>query len=46
MKGLAQISPRMSRVKVNSRSARKHYGSPCGYQYEHKLHSKVPKGKK
>ncbi len=37
MKGLAKAAPRLERVKVLSRSARKHYGSESHMKFDASL---------
>lgn len=39
MKGLARNNPSAEQVKVETRLARKHYGSECGRKYDRKIHA-------
>ena len=41
MKGLAEVSPDLQRVKISSRSARKHYGANSSVVYDKKKHGDV-----
>lgn len=43
MKGLASTSPAFATVKISARSARKHYGINCGFEYTKQEHGNARK---
>ena len=43
MKGLASTSPAFASVKISERSARRHYGINCGYEYLELVHGNARK---